>query len=260
MSGLSNIDLEKFVLHNDNEDLKANFKKVISSNSLTRYLDFKKIVSEGNTKYPFLIMNTARKNHKGVHWWSLLNIDPAKHIFLFDSEGFLGFKVFILNSDNKVIDKILFNIKKFNKSDTQIRCVEVTFSVSEYRKIKPNEFQKLSDVAQDLFHLLSEYAYIKGQEQELKLACLDNEVQSAESSTCGNYQLYFYKHLFDLLKCSKIISHTKLNKNTKHFLTKFLQQIHHRMKNVWLNFQEDLILTFNFFIFRFRLLQIQLMQ
>lgn len=48
-------------MNDDNEDLKANFKKVISLNSLTRYLDFKKIISEGNTKYPFIIMNTARK-------------------------------------------------------------------------------------------------------------------------------------------------------------------------------------------------------
>ena len=33
-------------------------------------------------------MNTTRKNHKGVHWWSILNLDPKKHLFLFDSEDF----------------------------------------------------------------------------------------------------------------------------------------------------------------------------
>ena len=143
-----------------------------------------------------------------------MNVDPAKHLFLFDSEGFLGFRIFILNSDNQVINKVLYNIKKFNKSDTRIQCVELTFSVSEYRKLKSNEIQKLTNVAQDLFHLLSEYAYLKGHEHELKLICLDNEVQSAGSTTCENYQLYFLEHLFDPLKYSKVISHSKLNKNT----------------------------------------------
>ena len=201
-------------MNDDNEDFKANFKKVISSNSLTQYLDFKKVVSEGNTKYPFAIINTARKNHKGIHWWSLLNIDPAKHVFLFDSEGFLGFRLFILSDDNKIVDKVLFNIKKFNQPTTRVRCVELTFSVSEYQKLTSDEIKQLTTVAQDLFHLLSEIAYIKKQANDVKLICVDNELQSKVSSSCGNFQLYFYKHLFDPLKSSKIISHNKLNKNT----------------------------------------------
>ena len=214
MSGLSNIDIEKFILNDSSEELKKHFKKVISSNSLTRYLDFKKIVSEGDVKYPFLIMNTARKNHRGVHWWSILNIDPSKHLMLFDSEGFLGFRLFILDSDNKVLDKILYDIKRYHKPDHRIRLVEVTFSVKEYRRLKPEEINQLSTVAQDLFHLMSEFAYIKGHEQELKLVCIDNQLQSSGTNTCGNYQLYFYKHLFDPLKCSKVLTHSKLNKNT----------------------------------------------
>ena len=72
MSGLSNIDIETFFLKESNEDLENSFKKVVSSES----------------HYPFIIMNTARKNQKGVHWWSILNIDQKRHLFLFDSEEF----------------------------------------------------------------------------------------------------------------------------------------------------------------------------
>ena len=60
-------------------------------------------------------MNTSRKNHSGVHWWSILNIDPKKELFLFDSEGFEGFKVFILSDDKNIIDKILYNVKQCEK-------------------------------------------------------------------------------------------------------------------------------------------------
>lgn len=216
MAGLSNIDIEKFFHNETNEDLKKNFKKVISSNSLTRYLDFKKLVLEKPSKYPFAIINTARENHKGLHWISLMNIEPTKHVFLFDSEGFLGFRVFILNNkdDNATIDKVLFNIKKFNQPTEKIKLVELIFPVVEYRNLKQEELKQLTTVAQDLFHLLSEIAHIKKQANELKLVCVENELQSKTTSTCGIFQLYFYKHLFDPLKNSKVLSHTKLNKVT----------------------------------------------
>ena len=112
MTGLSNIELENFIKNDSSTDLKNNFKKVISSNSLTKYVDFKSILKENNSKYPYIIMNTARVNTNGVHWWTILNIEPKKHIFLFDSYGFKGFLVFILRDNKQVIDKVLYNFKK----------------------------------------------------------------------------------------------------------------------------------------------------
>ena len=82
MSGLSNIDIETFFLKESNEDLKNSFKKVVSSDSLTKYIQFRKILADGKSHYPFIIMNTARKNQKGVHWWSILNIDK-KNIYFY---------------------------------------------------------------------------------------------------------------------------------------------------------------------------------
>ena len=39
MSGLSNIDIETFLKKESDEDLKCNFKKVLSSDSLTKYIE-----------------------------------------------------------------------------------------------------------------------------------------------------------------------------------------------------------------------------
>ena len=40
----------------------------------------------------------------------------------------------------------------------------------------------------------------------------ENDVQNLVSSTCGEFQLCFYKDLFDPDEKSKIISHDNLNK------------------------------------------------
>ena len=96
MTGLSNLDLEKFINDDSSAELKKNFKKVISSNELTKHVDFEDILKKDNPKYPTVIMNTARINTRGIHWWSILSIEPKKHVFLFDSYGFKGFLVFIL--------------------------------------------------------------------------------------------------------------------------------------------------------------------
>ena len=195
------------------DNFKKNFKKVVSSDSLTKYIQFKNILADGKSCYPFIIMNTARKNHKGVHWWSLLNIDPKKHLFLFDSEGFEGFKIFILENDKSIIDKLLYNVQSFGKKDSKVTCVTLTFSVANYHKLKENELKQLQPTAYDLFHLFSEYADFKGYNDDIKVSFVDDQLQKFDTDSCGNYQLYFYKHLFDPLKTSKIIHEKKLTKN-----------------------------------------------
>ena len=40
MAGVSNVDIEKYFQNESNEDLKKNFKCVMSSNSMTKFIDF----------------------------------------------------------------------------------------------------------------------------------------------------------------------------------------------------------------------------
>ena len=46
----------------------------------------------------------------------------------------------------------------------------------------------------------------------MNILILENDVQNLVSSTCGEFQLCFYKYLFDPDEKSKIISHDNLNK------------------------------------------------
>ena len=135
-------------------------------------------------------------------------------MFLFDSIGFEGFKYFTISEDIGVIDKILYNVHNFRKKDKTITCITITFSVVNYRNLKKSELKKLTTTAKDLFHLLSEFPYFKGHEQDIKITCVDDQLQKFDTSSCGNYQIYFYKNLFEPKKDSKIINNTKLTKRT----------------------------------------------
>ena len=48
----------------------------------------------------------------------------------------------------------------------------------------------------------------------MNVLILENSIQDLISSNCGEFQLYFYKNLFDLDEKSKILRHQTLNKST----------------------------------------------
>ena len=70
-------------------------------------------------------------------------------------------------------------------------------------KLKENELKKLHPTAYDLFHLLSECAAFKSYNDDIKISFVNDQLQKIDTSSCRNYQIYFYKHLFDPLKTSK---------------------------------------------------------
>ena len=48
----------------------------------------------------------------------------------------------------------------------------------------------------------------------MTIIIVENDLQELTSDTCGIFQLYFYKNLFDPSIKSKIINHKNLNKKT----------------------------------------------
>ena len=202
-NGINNIEIEQFFNDETNEDLKRNFVSVYSSDSITKYINCYDIIKEKRAKYPFAIFNTNRENKPGAHWWSFLDIHPKKDLFLFDSFGFIWFKQFIVDNDKNIIDKMLGYLEKFNKKDTKISLVSLTFSIESYTKVKEKSLDNLTNTAKDFFHLLSEFGKLNDQLQELT------------TDTSGIFQLCFYKNLFEPFRDSKIIDDEFLTKKKK---------------------------------------------
>ena len=80
---------------------------------------------------------------------------PGKQTFMFESFGFKGFKELIIQSDQKIINKIFYGVEKFYKNDIKIILVSLRCSILEYKKLK--NFDKLSKTTVDLLHLINKY-------------------------------------------------------------------------------------------------------
>ena len=221
MAGISNEAIEDFFEKVNDEDLKNNFIGVFPSNYINRFISYHSIMKDrSKVKYPFIIMNTDRSDRAGTHWWSFLDLHQKKEIFLFDSFGFEGFKKFIIDNDRKVLNKVLFGLNKFQKSDHKITLISVKFSMSEYEKIK--DTKQLKTTTQDLLHLMYEFGKLHNIEDKITVFSLDNQLQKIDTDTCGIFQIYFYYNLFNLFSDSSIIKHKVL---TKHTIENLLNEI-----------------------------------
>ena len=182
-----------------------------SIDSITKYINFYKIIKGRTGKYPF---NTDKENESGVHWWSFMNIHLKNNLFLFDSFGIEGFKLFIVDNDQDIINELLYDFKKCeSKSSQKLKLCTMKFCVETWQKMSQKKKDQLTDTAQNFFHLLEQFAKLK-KTHYMNILILENQIQNLISPNCGQFQLYFYKNLFDPDEKGKILSQGTLNKST----------------------------------------------
>ena len=132
-----------------------------SIDSITRYINFYEIIKRRNGKYPFAIFNTDKENEPGVHWWSFIDIHPENNLFLFDSFGIEGFKLFIVDNDQN-INELLYNFKKYeNKSNQKWKLCTIKFCVETWPKMSHKIKDQLTDTAQNFFSFTRTVCEIK---------------------------------------------------------------------------------------------------
>ena len=107
-----------------------------SINSIMKYINFCGIIKKRNAKYPFSIFNTDKENEPGVHWWSFMDIHPKNNLFLFDSFGIEGFKLFIVNNDQDTVNELLHNFKNCeSKLSQKLELCTMKFSIETWQKM-----------------------------------------------------------------------------------------------------------------------------
>ena len=134
--GISNFEINKFFENEENQDLKNNYMGVYSIDSITRYINVYEIIKKRNGKYPFAIFNTDKHNKPGTHWWSFMDIHLKKNLLLLDSLGLEGFKFFVEDNDEVIIDELLYNFKKCKVSlvNQKLTLCTMNFSTDSWEK------------------------------------------------------------------------------------------------------------------------------
>ena len=92
-----------------------------------------------------------------------MDIHHSNNLLLFDSLGLDGFKFFVVDNDENIIDELLNNFRKCKSSITNQKLTLCTmkFSINNWEKLAYTKNKKLTDTAQFFFHLLTEFSKLK---------------------------------------------------------------------------------------------------
>ena len=204
MAGISTFQIEEAFKKIDDEDLLKNFVGVFPSNKMNKFIDHAAMISESG-KFPFVIANTDADDKPGVHWWSILDIEPKNDIYIFfDTFGIEGLKHFIIQDDKKIVEKILIGIEKMDQSDKKITLCKIKFNMSAYKRLLKKEIDSLSETAQNFFHFINAFGKKLNLKSFVNVWMVEDRLQDLDSATCGILQIYFYENFFHPDKNSSI--------------------------------------------------------
>ena len=187
------------------------------SNYVNKFINHAAMIEDGG-KFPFIIANTDASDKPGVHWWSILDIEPRTDIFFFDSYGLQGLKHFIIQDDKPIVDKILIGIVKMDRTDNKLTLCKIKFNLGACKHLTKDEIDSLSDTARNFFYFIQAFGIKLKLRGFVNTWMVEDRLQDLDSSTCGIFQTYFYENLFNPDRNSKIQNKTKLNKNTVEIL------------------------------------------
>ena len=137
--GVSNFQIENAIKNIRDEDMDDNFVGVFPSNHINKFINHVAMISEKQGKYSFIIANTNSSEKGGIHWWSILDIEPKTDIFFFDSFGLDGLKHFIIRDGRNVVEKVLFETEKMTKTDKRITYFNKRFNFNTYKNLSVQE-------------------------------------------------------------------------------------------------------------------------
>ena len=82
---------------------------------------------------------------------------PKKEMVFFDSFGIVGLKIYIIQDDQKIIEKVLLEIPKMKRTDNKLMLVKIKYGKENYMKLTKREISELSNSVKDLFHFIDKF-------------------------------------------------------------------------------------------------------
>ena len=100
------------------------------------------------------------------------------------------------------------------KTDNKITLANIRFNLNAYKNLSKKELGTLSDTANNFFHFIQAFGNKLKIRDFVNIWMVEDRVQDLNSVTCGIFQIYFYKNLFNPDENSKIQNKKRPNKNT----------------------------------------------
>ena len=124
---------------------------------MNKFINHAAMISAKESKYPFVIANIDDSSKGGTRWWSILDIEPKTDIFFFYSFGLDGLKHFIMQDDQKIVEKVLFGTEKMTRTDNKITLCRIQFNLNACKNLSKVELDSLSDTATNFFHFIQAF-------------------------------------------------------------------------------------------------------
>ena len=142
------------------------------------------------------------------------HLAKKRAVFPFDPYGIEGMKHFIVNDDEKIVGKTLKGMEAIDQKDKKLTLCKLKFLMNVYDKLTKNEHIKLSESAQDFFHLIHSFAKNEQMTNIVNVWMVEDLIQIPKTVNCGSFQIYIYKNIFLPNKSSKVDSYKKLTNSS----------------------------------------------
>ena len=133
-----------------------------------------------------------------------MNISPKSELYFFDLNGIEGMKHCIGSDDKKIVGKILKGIETIDQKDKNLTFCWLKFSMNAYERIKENETKKLSESAQERFHLIHSFGKNEQLTNLVNVWMLEDPIQMPKTCLVGFLKYIFTKTLIFLTKTAKL--------------------------------------------------------
>lgn len=120
------------------------------SNQIYRIINIYQLIKSKQTK--ILISNRNRSDQPGTEWWIISEIHPKYVNSQLDFFGILGLRNVIITDESKIINKILFVLKKRKLSDSKITLAKTNFSHEAFTNLTDEKKSPFCETVQDLFN------------------------------------------------------------------------------------------------------------
>ena len=217
-AGISESEIKKFISQHGPEHMRDDFVGVFAADEVDEYISLAENIRNKDHTHPFMIANTDPRDKPGVHWWSIIDIEPENELFFFDSFGKLGFSNFIIDNDKDLIFSFLRIYSKGkrsqnNKNHNKINFIKLKFNANKYMNLSDKLKKQLTETAERLFNFFSVFA-AKNKSDNIRITILDTQIQSTDNSYCGVYCLYLLYNLFYPKADSKVLGDNNCTNST----------------------------------------------